>query len=138
MNRLAKTLITSLAILLALTIIAFIAFFNFSNNDTSEALSIDEMNQNAFETSEITTDLRDGHFVRIQFKIITDDKKSFNELEKREFQINNIIIKELAIMEVNDFQEGISEMEDTLQEKLNAIMEDGRIVEVYTINKILQ
>lgn len=138
MNRLAKTLITSLSILLVLGIVAFIAVFNFWDRGKSEALSIDEMNQNAYETPEITTDLSDGHFVRIQFQIITDDKKARSELEKREFQIRNIIIKELAMMEGNNFQSGLTTMEQTLENKLNEVMEDGKVVEVYTISKILQ
>lgn len=139
MNRLAKTLITSLSVLLILGIVAFVVVFNFFwNSDTSEALSIDEMNQNSYETPEITTDLSDGHFVRIQFQIITDDKKARNELEKREFQTRNIIIKELSTMEEDNFQSGISEMEQTLKDKLNEVMEDGKVVEVYTISKILQ
>lgn len=138
MNRLAKTLITSLSILLVLGIAAFIVVFNFWNNDKSEALSIDEMNQNSYETPEITTDLSDGHFVRIQFQIITDNKKGRSELEKREFQIKNIIIKEIALMDESNFQEGLTKLEQTLEEKLNEVMEDGKVVEVYTISKILQ
>lgn len=138
MNRLAKTLITSLSVLLALGIVAFIVVFNFWNKDKSEALSIDEMNQNAYETPEITTDLSDGHFVRIQFQIIPDGKKGRTELEKREFQIRNIIIKEIALMTEGNFQEGLTKMEQTLQERLNEVMEDGRVVEVFTISKILQ
>lgn len=138
MSRLAKILITSLSVLLIGAIAAFVVLFNFWESDTSEALSIDEMNQNAYETPEITTDLSDGRFVRIQFKVITEDKKGFNELEKREFQIKNILIKELAVMETADFQSGISEMEETLQSKLNELMEDGKVAEVYTTSKILQ
>lgn len=138
MNRLAKTLITSLSILVVLGIVAFFVIFNFGSGDKSEALSIDEMNQNAYETPEITTDLSDGHFVRIQFQIITDDKKGRSELEKREFQIRNIIIKEIAMMQEENFQSGLTKMEQTLQEKLNEVMEDGEVIEVYTISKILQ
>lgn len=138
MNKLAKILITSLSILLVLGIAAFLVVLNLTKDDKSEALTIDEMNQNSFDTPEITTDLSDGRFVRIQFKLITDNKKGLTELEKREFQIKNIIIKEMAVMKMEDFQSGLSTMEQTLETKLNEVMENGKVEEVYTISKILQ
>lgn len=139
MNRLAKTMITSLAVLLVAGVVALVVVLNFNKESTSgEGRSIDEMNEFSFETPEVTTDLKDGKFVRIQFKLITDGKDGFKEVGKREFQIKNIIIKELAAMSEEDFKTGLSDLENNLQSKLNEVMTDGSITDVYTISKILQ
>ena len=48
------------------------------------------------DIKEITTNLASNDFIRISFKIQTDSKKAKEELEKRDFQVNNIIILELS------------------------------------------
>lgn len=139
MNSLAKTMIISLTLLLGLGIVALVFVLNFNNETTKgEGRSIDEMNEYSYETPEVTTDLKDGKFVRIQFQVITDGKSGLKEVEKREFQLKNILIKELALMTEEDFKSGLSDLEATLQSKLNEVMTDGTITDVYTISKILQ
>src|SRR5699024_8450750 len=92
----------------------------------------------AYETPEMTTDLKNGAFVGIQFLVITDGKKAAEEVKEREFQIQNILIKELAEMSEDDVREGRSEIESALQVDLNTVLDDGIVTDVYTINKILQ
>ena len=140
MNSLAKTLITSLTILIVVALIAVVAIV-YINSDTSSAddgLSIDEMNEFSYITPEVTTDLKDGRFVRVQFQLVADSKDGLKEVEKREFQIQNILIKELSVMTEEDFNAGLSDLESTLKTKLNELMEEGQIAEVYTVNKIMQ
>ena len=140
MNSLAKTLITSLTILIVVALIAVVAIV-YINSDTSSAedgLSIDEMNEFSYITPEVTTDLKDGRFVRVQFQLVADSKDGLTEVEKREFQIQNILIKELSVMTEEDFNAGLSDLESALKTKLNEIMEEGQIAEVYTVNKIMQ
>lgn len=116
-----------------------IIVFNLAEKDdkTAEA-SIDEILEYSYETSEITTDLSDGAFVKIQFQIITDSKVARKEIEKREFQIKNILIKELATMNQESFKTGLSDIENRVKNKLNEVMTDGKILDVFTIDKILQ
>lgn len=136
--KLLKTLMISILSLLVVVVIAFVAVIYFMNNEKSDELSINEMNKYSYETPEMTTDLKNGTFVRIQFLLITDGKKSAKEVSQREFQIQNLLIKELAVMSEKDFQEGLTDLEQTLREDLNEVMTDGSITDVYTINKILQ
>ncbi|MGM8364130.1 flagellar basal body-associated protein FliL [Virgibacillus sp. W0181] len=139
MSSLAKTMVTSLIVLLVAGAIAFIIVLNYTGNQNKgEAQSIDEIAEYSYETPEVTTDLNDGSFVRIQFQILTDGKKARNEVTKREFQLKNILIKELAVMNEEDFKSGLSKLEDTLQSKLNEVMTEGNITDVYTTGKILQ
>lgn len=136
---LVKTMITSLAIILIGGVTALVIVLNVSDEDKNDGKqSIDEIVEHSFQTSEITTDLDDGSFVRIQFQIITDSKKAREEVEKREFQLKNILIKELSKMSTEDFKSGLSNLEDVVQLKLNEVMTDGKITDVYTISKILQ
>src|SRR5690625_3802339 len=115
---------------------ATIYFFLIEDND--DPRSIDHMNKYSYETAELTTDLNDGKFVRVQFLMITDGKKGLKEIEKRSFQIKNTVIKEISLMEEEDFKSGINEVEKTNKTELNKLMTDGEITDVYTTMKILQ
>ena len=134
-----KVFMISIFSIIVVAGIGFIGVFYFMD-DTTDAgeLSIDEMNKYSYETPEMTTDLEDGTFVRIQFRLITDGRKSTNEVSQREFQIQNMLIKELATMSEDDFREGLTDLENALKDHLNEVMTEGSITDVYTINKILQ
>ncbi|RFA37715.1 flagellar basal body-associated protein FliL [Virgibacillus dokdonensis] len=139
MNKLVKTMLTSLTVILIIGISAFVVvqYVN-SDEQSGKTSSIDKMEEYSYETPEITTDLKDGSFVRIQFQIITDGKDAKKEIEKRDFQIKNILIKELATLEEKDFQSGLDDLEKHVKTKLNEVMTTGKITDVYTISKILQ
>lgn len=140
MSRALSTFLVSFGIILTIGAVILGIFF-FVTKDNSSAngeRSIDDMNEYSYETAEITTDLKDGRFVRIQFKIITDGRKAVKEVEKRDFQIENIMIKEISQMNEEDFTTGLNNVEQTLQDSINEVMTDGTITDVYTVRKILQ
>lgn len=138
-NRFVKTMVTSLIVILLIGTVALVIVLN-TQNDSAKGkdATIDDIVKYSYETSEMTTDLDDGSFVRIQFQIVADGKQAKQELEKREFQMKNILIKKLATMDEEDFKEGLGDLEDTIQLKLNEVMTKGKITDVYTVNKILQ
>ncbi|MEC5422685.1 flagellar basal body-associated protein FliL [Virgibacillus sp. C22-A2] len=139
MSKLVKTMVTSLVILLLGSVTALVIVLNVSGDDKEGAAqSIDDIIEHAYESPEITTDLNDGSFVRIQFQILTDGKGAQTEISKRDFQLRNILIKELATMNEDDFKSGLTDLEKIVQTKLNEVMTDGKITDVYTISKILQ
>lgn len=141
MSKALKLFITSLIIIIVVgagTSGAVIYYLSKNQAGSEKELSIDEMNEFSYETPEITTDLTDGRFVRVQFRIVTDGKDGLKELEKRDFQIKNILIKEISEMNEEDFSTGLTNVENTLQTSLNELMTEGKILEVYTIGKILQ
>jgi flagellar protein FliL len=138
-SKLVRTTITSMAILLIVAIAALIVVLNISGDkDEGKAESIDKIVEYAYETPEITTDLEDGSFVRIQFQILTDGKDAKEEISKRDFQLKNILIKELATMNEEKFKTGLTDLEAEVKTKLNAVMTEGKITNVYTVSKILQ
>jgi flagellar protein FliL len=138
-SRLVKTMLLSLVIIILVGVVAAVIVLNVldKKNDDKEQ-TIDEIIEYSYQTPEITTDLSDGSFVRIQFQIVTDSKDAKEEIAKREFQVRNILIKELATMDEEAFKSGLSNVEDILTVELNKVMTEGLIQDVYTINKILQ
>jgi len=91
-----KVIMISIMIILVLGVVTGALFIILTKEtQADEEQTIQEMNQYSYDTPEITTDLQDGHFVRIEFLIIADGKKALKELEHREFQIKNTLIKEI-------------------------------------------
>lgn len=133
-------MLLSLVIIVLVGVVAAVIILNVldKRDKGEEQQSIDEIVEYSYQTPEITTDLSDGSFVRIQFQIITDSKDAKEEIEKREFQVRNILIKELATKDEDSFKSGLSDVEDILKVELNKVMTEGSIEDVYTINKILQ
>lgn len=140
MSRALSTFLISLTVfIVTAAVILGLVFFVFGKDDVAGSEpTIDEMNEYSFETAEITTDLENGRFVRVQFKVITDGKDALREVEKRDFQIENILIKEISIMDEENFTSGLEKVEQTLQDSMNEVMTEGTITDVYTIRKILQ
>ncbi len=112
----------------------------FSAPEAGAEPTIDEIINNSWETEEITTNLEDNHFLKTQFRIHVDSGKAKDELEKRDFQVNNLIIHQLAGMSSSDIktQEGIEELESTLRLKINDIMNEGKVIRIYTTERLIQ
>lgn len=100
----------------------------------------DEIVENSVEIPEITTNLLNGDYIRISFTIQTDGKKAKEELEKRNFQVENVIIKKLSGLEAKDLEgtEGKVKLENDLKESLSEFMEEGKIIQVYITSTIIQ
>ncbi|MFP7477634.1 flagellar basal body-associated protein FliL [Terribacillus saccharophilus] len=135
----AKVIIIILSVVIILGAGGFAAW-NFFTSPTSEAKepTATELAENSVSTDEITTDLEDGSIVRIQFQLITDGEKAKEEVTARQFQLKNIVIKEMTEMNKEDFQAGLADLEENLKNKLNEEMQEGKIEDVYTISKVLQ
>ena len=141
MNRIYKSLIIILSFVLIL--IAAVLYFFYVNGQAGKDDSqptADEIIENSVEIPEITTNLLSGEYVRISFMIETDGKKAKEELEKREFQVNNIIIKQLAGMEAKDLEgtDGKIKLEEQMEEKINELLNKGKVVQVYITSVVFQ
>lgn len=132
MNKLLKITLTSLIVLVLSAVVAFVVLINAKSDP------LDDLVKYSYQTPEITTDLKDGSFVRIQFQVETDGKKAFKEISKREFQLKNVLIKELAQLNEEKFTTKLTELEEIVKDELNELMTEGEILNVYTTSKILQ
>lgn len=136
----SKPVKTMLTIIVCLTLIAVIAIIVLLNNDKSSSAerTIDDIVKFSFETEEITTDLSDGNYVKIQFRIVTDSKKALEYLQKGDFQLNNVIIKTLTLLKKEDFRSGLQQVEEKIKLELNKLLDEGLVTDVYITEKVLQ
>ncbi|QHE52199.1 flagellar basal body-associated protein FliL [Pontibacillus sp. HMF3514] len=134
-----KTMLVTLIVITVIGVVALVMVMTISGKEKEDGKpSIDEIIENSFETEELTTDLKNDRFVRIQFRIVTNSKDAKEELQKRDFQLKNILIKELSKMNQDEFKTGVDNLENMLKTRLNELMVEGKVTDVYTINKVLQ
>ncbi|WP_449540015.1 flagellar basal body-associated protein FliL [Ferdinandcohnia sp. Marseille-Q9671] len=138
-----KLLIIMIIILSTITLVgttAFVILTKVTASDSEKEPSIDEVIKSTVEIPEITTKLLSDDYIRISFNMQTDGKKAKEELEKRSFQVNNLIIKELSNMTSEEFkgEEGIVNLENRLKERINELMQDGTVVKVYATSFLPQ
>ncbi len=132
-------------IIITLTLIGVVSFvvITYFTKDTTGAPSeptIDEIVALTYDTTELTTNLLSNDFAKVQFRVQVDNKKALEEIEKRDFQLENIIIRELAELKASELQgsEAIGDLEETLKTRINELMENGEVVHVYTRRFIIQ
>lgn len=139
-----KLVMIMLIILVAITLVGAVAVIVVKqlNNDNTGSIepSIDEVLEASVDVPQLTTNLASNDFIRISFKIQTDNKKAKEELEKRDFQVKDIIIQELSEMKADDIQgkEGQTKLKEALKGKINGLMQKGKIEEVYITESLLQ
>lgn len=138
-----KLLTVMLIILVSITLIGVVLFVVITQmNKQSSTLepSIDDILESSVDIPELTTNLADGRFIRIALKIQTDSKKAAEELTKRDYQTKDIIIEELAEMTEENLKgkEGIILLKNTIKARLNELMQEGEVQQVYITSYIIQ
>lgn len=132
-----------LSMLLAIGLVGAAGYFGFkqfSPKTEASAPTAEELDKLMVQTDEITTNSVDQAYVKIQFKIQADNKDAKHELEKRLFQVNNLIIYEISNMKTEELsgQKGLIALEDKLKSEINKVMQEGKVERVYTTQKIIQ
>ncbi|MFD4815226.1 flagellar basal body-associated protein FliL [Peribacillus butanolivorans] len=139
-----KLLTIMLIMLVAITLVGVIAIVvvtKLSDPTSAESKpSIDEIIKSSVEIPEITTNLSGNDYIKISFMVQTENKKAKEELEKRGFQVKNIIIAELSEMKATELtgKKGKEKLQDTLKTRINELMEVGKVEKVYITSSILQ
>ncbi|MFJ7830093.1 flagellar basal body-associated protein FliL [Peribacillus sp. NPDC097264] len=139
-----KLLTIILIMLVAITLVGVIAVVVVTKlsdpTSAEDKPSIDEIVKSSVEIPEITTNLAGNDYIKISFMVQTDSKKAKEELEKRNFQVKNIIITELSEMKATDLtgKKGKEKLQNTLKTKINELMEEGKVEKVYITSSILQ
>ncbi|MDP4083043.1 MAG: flagellar basal body-associated protein FliL [Bacillota bacterium] len=115
-------------------------YFVLHNGKNSKGPTIDDIIKTSVDITDITTNLAGDNYIKISFKIQTDSTNAQKELTKRDFQVKNIIIEELSDKKAQDLQgkKGVLNLEQTLKTKINQIMQDGKVVQVYVTDSLLQ
>ncbi|WOV86113.1 flagellar basal body-associated protein FliL [Sporosarcina oncorhynchi] len=131
-----------LVVISLLSIIGLVLKLQLSNNSgpsEPKEPTIDEIVEASVDVPEITTNLSGKQYIKISLKIQTSNKKSAEELRKRDFQINNIVIQELSEMTAEDFdgKSGKRAFEEAIKAQLNPLMQQGEIEKVYIVSYII-
>ncbi|MBE5101044.1 flagellar basal body-associated protein FliL [Priestia aryabhattai] len=139
-----KLISKMIIIMLSLTLIGSIAVIvtlkYTEQASTEEGPSIDDVIKASVDVTDIKTNLKSNNYISISFKIQMDSKKAAAELQKRDFQVRDIIIKRLSDMSAKDFEgvQGLSTLETDIAKQIDQLMENGHVVKIYTTSKVLQ
>lgn len=138
-----KLVVIMFVILIAIALvgtIAVVVILNSAKNNGNGEPSIDQILEASVDIQEITTNLASNDYIRISFKIQTNSKKAKQELEKREFQVRNVIIHTLSEKRSDEIQgsQGHSQLEDEIKLKINEFMQTGKVERVYITESLLQ
>jgi flagellar protein FliL len=139
-----KILMIILIILVTFTLLGgifYIVYTEFNKNGAGDSEpTIDEILVASVDVPEITTNLADKRYVKIQLKIQTNSEDAGVELAKRDFQVKNLIIHELSEMTQEDLEgkQGKQNLQQTLKSQINELMKDGEIQQVYITSYIIQ
>lgn len=137
-----KALTITLIIVVCLTLVGIIGLIlalQLKEDVSEKEPTIDEIIEASVDVPEITTNLSDNKYIRISLKIQTDNKKAAEELTKRDFQVNNLIIQELSEMTAKDLEGKVGKQafEDSIKSQLNPLMQNGEIEKVYIVSYII-
>ncbi|WP_235885310.1 flagellar basal body-associated FliL family protein [Paenibacillus cymbidii] len=93
------------------------------------------------EVKELTTNLADkDKVVRVSFSFELENSKTKKEFEHLSFKVKNIIIQTLADSTVDQIKgaKGQDAMLATLMNKINPILSEGKLKQIYITDWILQ
>ncbi|MGM0844605.1 MAG: flagellar basal body-associated protein FliL [Bacillota bacterium] len=138
-NKLFTITLILLVTITLVGVLALIVLLKFNEDETKEP-TIDEVIEASVDVPEITTNLLSGDYIRISFKVQTDSKKAKEEFEKRDFQVQNIIIEELSELKSEELQgkEGKQQLETAIKDKANSLMQEGKVERVYITSYMIQ
>jgi flagellar FliL protein len=132
-----------LIILVSITLIGVVAVVvvtQLNKGSATEVQNIDDIVESSVDVEEITTNIADDNYIKIALKIQTTSKDAAEELTKRDFQVKSILIEELSEMTKKDLESksGKEMLRNTLKTKINDLMQDGEVQQVYFTSYIIQ
>ena len=140
-NKLLTIMLAIIAVIALIGVIAYVLLTQLNGEaKESKEPTIEEVLLTAVDIPEIRTNLADGHYAILQMKITTDSKDAAKELTQRIFQVNNLAIQELSEMTEEDLEgkQGKILFEKAIKAKMNELMQEGEIQQVYITSFIVQ
>ncbi|MDM5332732.1 flagellar basal body-associated protein FliL [Ureibacillus composti] len=139
-NKLLTIMLIILVTILLIGIVIFVLLTQFNKQSTANEPTIDQIVEASVDVPEIMTNLADDSYVKLTLKIQTTSKKAAEELEKRNFQVNHIVIGELSEMTEEDLagKEGKTLFESTIKAQLNELMQEGEVEQIYITSYVIQ
>ncbi|AEH53201.1 flagellar basal body-associated protein FliL [Weizmannia coagulans] len=140
MNKMVRIMLVMISVILLAGIITIVVIYKSNEATNATGPNIDEVVDSSVDIDTMTTNLKDNHIVQIAIKIEGNDKKAKEELTKRDFQIKDIMIDELSNMNMQDLQseQGKQKFKTDIKNRLNKMMQDGEVVNVYITSFVIQ
>lgn len=135
-----KLVIIMLIILIVIAGLGTAYFVVSGNSDKDKKPTIDEVVAATVSVDDITTNLKSDSIIRIGIKLETDSAKAKEELEKRDFQVKDNIISILADTSAGEIEgdKGREAFKQSLKEKVNSYLQEGKVQKVYITSFNLQ
>ena len=139
-NKLLTIMLIILASITLVGVVILLVVLQLNNEEESTEPTIDEIVESSIDIPEITTNLAGDKFIRISMKVQTDSPEAAEELTKRDFQVKNIAITELSEMTPEELEgkAGKATFESSLKTKINDLMSEGEVQQVYITSYIIQ
>ncbi|MDG5470297.1 flagellar basal body-associated protein FliL [Jeotgalibacillus sp. ET6] len=141
-----KLLLTMLIIMVSISLAGVIVYVVSKQLSAGNAQAeepeptIEEIVSASVEIPEVTTSIANNNFARISMTMQTDSPEAAEELEQRDFMVKDIIIDELSEMTRANLEgrAGKEAFEKTVKERVDALMQEGEIVQIYTTSIVVQ
>lgn len=132
-NKLVTILLVVIVLMTLIGAALFVFVTKFNQPQVAAEPPIDKLVEVSVDVPEVMTNLADKRVVKVALKIQTTSKAAAEELTKRNFQINNIIIEELSELTTEDLKgkQGKQLFKKAVKTKLNELMQEGEVKEVY-------
>ncbi|MBE6182761.1 flagellar basal body-associated protein FliL [Heyndrickxia ginsengihumi] len=139
-NKMIRTMLIMVSIILLAGVVTLVIIFKTEHTQNKSSPSIDEVVKSSVDIDQMTTNLKDNHIVQISIRLEANDKKAKEELTKRDFQVKDMMIDELSEMTSKDLQgeKGKVKFKTDLKNRLNKVMQDGEVVNVYITSYVIQ
>ncbi|WP_411955456.1 flagellar basal body-associated FliL family protein [Alkalibacillus sp. S2W] len=139
MSKPIKIMLTTIITLTIVGIVAIILLIYVDFDESDSEPTISDMADSSFVTDEITTDLADGQFIRVQFRIVTDNQDTSEQLKSGDhFVINDAIIEELTVLEGSDFRNELTSVREDVKGAINDRLDEGEVTNVFITQKAVQ
>ena len=140
-NKLLTIMLAIVAVIALIGVVAYVLLTQLNGEaKESKEPTIEEVRLASVDIPEIRTNLADGHYAILQLKIQTDSEDAAQELTQRIFQVNNLVIQELSEMTKEDLEgkQGKVLFEKAIKAKMNELMQEGEIQQVYITSFLVQ
>jgi flagellar basal body-associated protein FliL len=113
--------------------------YQYLKKDTgsTKEMTLDKLAEQTIQTEPISTNLNSDNLIQVRFSIELDSKKTKKQSEKVVPIIESDIIKLLSQSNKEDFKD-IAGFEQKLKHQLNQRFSQGKIVNVYTTELLIQ
>ncbi|WP_066315421.1 flagellar basal body-associated FliL family protein [Bacillus sp. FJAT-29814] len=107
------------------------------NPGTTKEMTLEQLAEQTIQTEPISTNLNSDNLIQVRFSIELDSKKTKKQSEKVVPIIESDIIKLLSQSNKEDFKD-IASIEQKLKDRLNQRFSQGKIINVYTTELLIQ